>query len=146
MSDHRKQGKKGEVMKSRWFATSLAAIIVVGAIGYYSAAAKAKTEPVNGTIVGEVIDISDYAMYGRRGSEHAQSGSYRAEKGFPVAILEEETGEVWVAVYRLPVPAAGLQTANSVLGPLMGKQVVAQGLLYRAPGVNLIRIALVREM
>ena len=99
----------------------------------------------NSTIVGQVIDIADYAMFGRYGEGHMDSGAYRAEHGFPIGVLAED-GQVWIAVYRLPVPAAGLQTANETLGPLMGKQVVVQGLLFRAPGINVIRVSLAREM
>lgn len=130
-------------MKNKWMVAVSGLAVALCAIAYVSASAEPK--PVNGTIIGVVIDIADYAMFGRLGEEHADSGKYRAEHGFPIGILEEETGTVWIAVYRLPVPAAGLQTANSTLAPLMGQQIVAQGLLYRAPGVSLIRVALARE-
>jgi hypothetical protein len=124
----------------------LLCLAILGCIALVAAENGAKApKGENGTIVGQVIDIADYAMFGRLGEAHAASGAYRAEHGFPVAILGED-GTVWIAVYRLPVPAAGLQTANDLLGPLMGKQVVVQGLLYRAPGISLIRVALAREM
>ena len=120
----------------------VAALIVSVGMAYESLGG---TEPEDGMIVGEAIDITGYAMFGRVGEEHIESGKYRAEHGFPVGIREEETGDVWIAVYRLPVPAAGLQTANKVLAPFMGMTVVAQGLKYRAEGVNLIRLSLVSE-
>lgn len=98
-----------------------------------------------GLLIGEVIDITGYAKFGRLGEEHIEAGQYRAGHGFPIGILEDETEDVWIAVYRLPVPAAGLQTANSVLKPYMGQTVVAQGTKYRVKGANLIQISLVSE-
>jgi hypothetical protein len=84
-------------------------------------------------------------MYGRSGEEHREAGLYRAEAGFPIGILEEDTGKVFVAVYRVPVPAAGLQTANHVLAPFMGQKIVAQGLLFPSKELNMIRISVATE-
>lgn len=120
------------------------ASLIFGGMSYVSAGGK-NAAPQKGVIVGEVIDISTYAMQGGRGATQAESGLFRCELGFPVGILEEETGVVWVAVYRNPVPAAGLQTANLILAPLLGKKAVIQGWLYRAQGVNLIRVGVVSE-
>ena len=98
-----------------------------------------------GMLIGEVIDIAGYGMFGRLGKEHIEAGKYRASHGFPVGILEQETGDIWIAIYRLPVPAAGMQTANGILTPHMGTTVVAQGVKYRTKGLNLIRLSLVSE-
>lgn len=119
------------------------AAIAVTAMVYAADTGTPKGE--EGTIVGHVIDVTDYAMFGRLGPEHTASGTHRSEHGFPIAVLEEETGTVWIAVYRLPVPAAGIQTANHILGPFMGKTVAVQGLLFRAKGINVIRVAVVHE-
>lgn len=121
---------------------------VVTAIGFTAvvfAATLTASQPEKGMIIGEVIDITSYAMHGRLGLEHREAGLYRAEHGFPIGLIEEETGTVWNAVYRLPVPAAGLQTANKIMAPFMGQKVVVQGSLYRAKGVNLVRVSLVSE-
>ena len=131
-------------MRKRSFISLGSIVIALTAFAFVSTSVD-RPKPESATIIGEVIDIADYAMHGRHGEEHIASRKYRADHGFPIGILEEETGTVWVAVYRLPVPAAGLQTANATLGPLMGKKVVAQGLLYRAQGTNVIRLALARE-
>lgn len=121
----------------------LAALVLIVALPYESLGGTPKAE--DGMIVGEVIDITSYAMFDRTGVENADAGKYRVGHGFPVGILEDETGIVWIAVYRIPVPAAGLQTANGVLLPFVGQKVVAQGLKYRAKGVNVIRLSLVSE-
>lgn len=126
-------------MKNRLpVALSIVALLLVGA-GLLGAAGE-KT-----TITGEVIDIVGFAQNGARGEEHAEAGRYHAEKGFPVGILTED-GEVYVAVYRDPAPASPMETANEQLAPLMGKEVVAQGVVSEASGVKIIELALVAEM
>lgn len=102
-------------------------------------------EPKEGVLIGEVVDIAGYGMFGRLGKENSEAGQYHSSHGFPVGILEEETGDLWIALYRLPVPAAGVQTANAILTPHMGTMVVVQGVQYRRPGLNLIRLSLVSE-
>ena len=97
------------------------------------------------TITGEVIEIVSFVIREARGEEHAESGRFRAEQGFPVGILTEQ-GEVYLAVYRSSAPAAPLKTANSQLGELIGKSVVAQGHLFERAGVRVIEIAVVSEM
>jgi len=69
----------------------------------------------------------------------------RIEEGFPVGIIEEETGEVWIAVFRDPAPASHLDTANEHLLPYAGKKTVVQGLKYRADGVNVVRVGVASE-
>ena len=122
------------------------AVMAVCVVAYVSATpGNADAKPEEGMVVGEVIDIGNYAMKGLRGEENAAAGRYRSDLGFPIGILEDETGRVYVALYRLPVPAAGVQTGNTVLSPYMGKKVVAQGTKYHAGGVNVLRISLVTE-
>ena len=122
------------------------ALVLIGAMSYVVSANALKTpEGKDGLIVGEVIDLVSYGMYGRVGEQHREAGLYRADGGFPIGILEDETGKVFVAVYRLPVPAAGMQTANGILSPYMGQKVAVQGLIFRAPELNIIRISLVNE-
>ena len=122
----------------------VAAILVLFVAWAFTAPAGApKSE--EGMIIGEVIDIAGYGMFGRLGKEHIEAGKYRASHGFPVGILEQETGDIWIALYRLPVPAAGIQTANAILTPHMGTTVVAQGVKYRTNGLTLIRLSLVSE-
>lgn len=97
------------------------------------------------TIMGEVIDIAGYAMKDARGEEDAEAGRFRAEKGFPVGILTEE-GEVYVAVYKNPAPASGLETANDMLMDLMGKEAVVRGTVYEAQGIKVVQVQIASEM
>lgn len=117
--------------------------LVLGTVAFVSAQAGAK--PVKGVIVGEVIDIATYAMKGQRGEDARAAGIRNSSKNFPVGILEEETGDIYIALYRNPVPAASMGLANPMLSEFMNKKVVVQGLLYKAQGINVIRVSVVGE-
>ena len=124
-------------------------LIIVGvAVSLFAAMtlgyAQGGATPEKGILVGTVIEISSYAMKGL-GEEHMEGARHRAEKGFPVGILEEETGELWVCVYRNTAPASHLETSNKVLAPYVGMKVATQGLKYRAKGVNVIRVSVISE-
>jgi hypothetical protein len=120
----------------------VAFVAAVGTVAYVSA--EAASAPEKGMVVGTVIEISTYATQGTSEKDIPAMVS-RCEQGFPVGIVDEATGDVWVCIYRNNAPASGLETANKVLGPYMGKKVSAQGLKYKAKGVNVIRIAVISE-
>ncbi len=128
----------------------LAAAALCATIGA-TAFVSAQDEPANapkgekGVLVGEVISVADFAMFGRRGEEHAASGQLQVDHGMPSAIIEDETNEVWLTCYRDPAPASHLESSNEILRDYMGKKVAIQGLKYRAEGVNMIRISVVSE-
>lgn len=115
------------------------------AIGGFAAAEKKAPKPKKGMVVGEVVDIVSLAMKGFSGVEHAESGQNRASQGFPIGILEEDSGDIFICAYKNPAPASSLQPANNILSPYMGKKVVVQGLKYKTHGTNVIRIAIVSE-
>lgn len=112
------------------------------AVAYVSAGTAPKAE--KGVLIGQVVDITTYATKGL-GEENVEAFKNRAELGFPVGIVEEETGRVYICVYRNPAPASGLEMANKVLAPYMGMKVAAQGLKYHAEGVNLLRLSIISE-
>lgn len=125
----------------------LALTIVLGAsifalVAHVLAGTAPKGE--KGVLVGEVVDIATYATKGL-GEENVAAFKNRAELGFPVGIIEEETGRVYICVYRNPAPASGLETANDALAPYMGMKVAAQGLKYHAKGVNLLQLGVISE-
>ncbi len=98
-------------------------------------------QPEKGILIGTAIELSTYAMQGN----NAESMVFRAEHGFPVGLIEEETGELFICVFRNPAPASSMETANKCMTPLMGKKVVLQGLVYRSDSFNLIRIGTISE-
>ncbi len=126
------------------YLTLTAAIIlsIFTAAAYVSAGEAPK--PTKGILIGDVIDLATYAMIGHN-EDSTAAYKNRASLGFPVGILEEETGRVYVCVYRNPAPASGLETANDVLAPYMGMKVAAQGLKYHADGVYLLRLSIISE-
>jgi len=139
---------------SKWTGLVVAALCAIAfGLGQISASPNAalaaeETEapkPEKGVLVGEVVDIANYAMKGWLGPEHAEASAYHVERGMPVGILDEESGDLFVAVYRDNAPASHLEAANEVLKPLVGKKVAVQGLIYRAEKINLVRIAVVSE-
>jgi hypothetical protein len=107
-------------------------------------AADVAAKPEKGVIVGTAVELSTYAMQGL-GAGSTEAMLARCEQGFPVGILEEETGTIWVCVYRSNAPASGMETANETMQEFMGKKVAAQGLKYAAKGVNVLRLSVISE-
>lgn len=125
-------------------ATAVALAVFVAYVNAQEQAADAP-KPQKGFIVGEVISIAHYAMEGTHGEEAADAMKYEIDKGFPVGIVEEETGTVWIAVYRDNAPASVLEAANKHLTELVGKKATVQGLMYDAGNVKVIRVSLASE-
>ena len=127
-------------MKKAIIALTVATAVATTTIGVVSAQDKAEKK----LIIGDVIEMSTYAM---KDSEEDLSGAIksRLEQGFPAAILEDETGDVYVAVYKNPAPASALERGNEHLIEYVGKKVVANGLVYERNGVKVIRMSLVSE-
>lgn len=132
-------------MIKKWVVGITAGMVVFSGVAFVYAGEMTAPKPEKGMIIGDVIELSTYAMKGHGGEIFTEAGRDRAEKGFPVGILEESTGEVWIAVYRSSAPASHLEKANKHLIPLMGQKVAVQGLKYKAKGVNLIRLSLISE-
>lgn len=120
----------------------IALVVTLGAVAYVSA--EAVNTPDKGIVVGTAIEISTYATQGVSEKDVAAMVS-RCEQGFPVGILDEASGEVWVVIFRNNAPASALETGNKHLQQYMGKKVSAQGLKYKAKGVNVMRVAVISE-
>ncbi len=127
----------------KWAAMAAVVVMVFSGVSYVSAQSAPK--PEKGVLVGTAVEISTYLMKGLDFEGFADTCKNRAELGFPVAIVEDETDKLYVLVYRNPAPASSLQTANKILGDLMGQKVVVQGLIYRSKHANLVRISVVSE-
>ena len=124
---------------------SLIAIALISSIGTVAyVAAEAVATPEKGIVVGTAIEISTYATQGMSEKDVAAMVA-RCEQGFPVGILDEATGDVWICIFRNNAPASALETGNKHLQEFMGKKVSAQGLKYKAKGVNVMRVAVVSE-
>ena len=128
---------------NRWIAGLTAGLLMAGGSLYLYAQQAPKAE--SKLIIGEVIDIVTYAMKGVRGEEMEAAGRYRADHDFPIAIIEEGTDDVYIAIYKDPAPASEIAMANKILKEWMGKKVTAQGRVYRVKGVNLIEVRVAFE-
>jgi len=120
-----------------------AAIIVTALTSAAWVAADSVAKPERGIVIGQAVELSTHAMNPEGDLTEAMRA--RCEQGFPVGIIEEDTGELWVCVYRSSAPASPLETANAELLPLMGKKVAAQGLKFRKDGINVLRLSVVSE-
>lgn len=124
----------------RWIASGVVMLLVLTATYLVTASPKRKQ-----MVVGEVIDVIDYGRKGWHGLDHADSGKFHIEKGFPAGILEESSGIVYIACYKNPAPASGLETANKMLLSLVGKKVTAQGRVFKRDGLHVIELAIIGE-
>lgn len=104
----------------------------------------AGTQGEKGIVVGDAVELSTVGMKGLSPDVIDEMKS-RAGQGFPVGIIEEETGTLWICVYRNSAPASGMQPANAILADYLGTKVVVQGLKYKNSGVNVIRFSNVSE-
>lgn len=121
---------------------AIAMTAILGLVAYV--AADATVKPERGVVIGTAVEISTYATQGLgEGSTDAMVS--RCAQGFPVGIVEEETGKVWICIYRDNAPASGLETANKAMQEFMGKKIAAQGLKYEAQGVNVMRLSVISE-
>lgn len=130
-------------MKNK-YAILVACAAMVLTAGAWVFAQDAAPKGEKGIIVGDIIELGTYAMQGNT-PELVPAHKARIEEGFPVGILEDETGEIWVAVYRNNAPASHLELANKHLAEYVGKKVTVQGLKYKAKGVSVIRVSVISE-
>ena len=125
---------------------SVLAIVLVGICVVATAIANvnAAVKPEKGILIGTVIELSTYTMTGDMVA-NLEAAKSRAEHGFPVALIEEETGTLWILVFRRTAPASHMETANEKVQEFMGMKVVMQGLKYENEGVHLIRLSVISE-
>lgn len=116
------------------------AIAATASVGIVAAADKAEKK----LVIGDVIELSTFAMKDE-GEDLVGATRSRLEQGFPAGILEDETGDVYVAVYKNPAPASSLERGNEHLLEYVGKKIVANGLVYERNGIKVIRLSLVSE-
>ena len=115
------------------------AALVLGALAITLALGATDTAPKR-LVSGEVVSLYAYLAQGLRGPEHRDAGLFQVEtRGLPIAIVEDGTGDVYIAVYRGPTSAV------SKLAPYMGLGVNAQGPVWEKGGLKLIEVEVVSE-
>ncbi len=130
-------------MKSKYLVFSVCAVAVLTA-GAWVFAQDAAPKGEKGIIVGDIVELGTFAMQGYT-PDLVAAHKARIAEGFPVGIVEEETGDVWVCVFRNNAPASHLETANKYVTEYIGKKCTVQGLKYKAKGVNVIRMSVISE-
>ena len=96
--------------------------------------------PAKRMVSGEVVSLYAYVAQGRSGPDQREIGTFQVEKhGLPLAIVEKETGEIYVAVGKGP------SSVTTKLVPLMGLQVNALGPVWEKAGLKLIEVEVVSE-
>ena len=120
------------------------ALVASLAISFGVAQVNAGGNGEKGIVIGDAVELSTYSMKGIS-PETKDEMQNRADQGFPVGVIEEETGDLWVCVYRNSAPASGVEPANEAMREFLGSKVVVQGLKYKANGVNVIRFSNISE-
>ncbi len=128
----------------RKYSILCACVVAAVSAGAWVYAQDAAPKGEKGIIVGDIVELGTFAMQGYT-PDLIAAHKARIEEGFPVGIVEDETGEVWVCVYRNNAPASHLETANKHTAEYVGKKVTVQGLKYKAKGVNVIRMSVISE-
>ncbi len=127
-------------MKKSLFAVAVVAILATAMVTVNAAESKGE----KGILVGKIVELTTMSMTDDFDA-NLETAKDRAEHGFPVALIEEETGTIWMLAYRNSAPASHLAVANKHVQEYMGMQVVMQGLKYENGGVNTIRFSTVSE-
>jgi len=82
------------------------------------------------TVTGLVVDTGCYMAHNSTGSEHETCATACAKKGVPLAILDQASGKLYMAV------AADHKNQNDKLMPFVEKKVKATGILLENGGIK----------
>jgi hypothetical protein len=130
-----------KVMKKSVLAIAVIAMLATAIVKVNAASAP---KPEKGILVGTIVELTTLAMMGDM-ADNLETAKDRAEHGFPVALIEDETATVWILSYRNSAPASHMEVANKHVQEYIGMQVVVQGLKYKNGGVNAIRFSTISE-
>lgn len=124
-------------------AAMLPLVFLLAVVVSFDALAQAKKKTGKGevTVVGEVIDSACYIKGGFKGEGHRECAEQCAEAGIPLAILEEETGNVYFTA-----ASKDIQGTNDMLARYVGEKVKVTGKFYERGGVKLLAISMVEEL
>ncbi|MFP6581524.1 MAG: hypothetical protein VCD00_03095 [Candidatus Hydrogenedentota bacterium] len=121
---------------------SMIAVFAVALIAVAIVNVNAATKGEKGIIVGSLVELTSYAMIE---GDNVEAAKDRAEKGFPVGIIEDDTNTIWLLTFRSSAPASHLEVANDHVADYIGMKVVIQGLKYERNGVNVVRFSSISE-
>jgi hypothetical protein len=129
-------GPQEDTMKT----VSVTAVVLLVALLAAAAGLDAADAPAKRMVSGEVVSLYAYLARGAHGVQEREAGVFQVEKrGLPIAIVEDGTGDIYVAV------AKGPASAVAKLAPMMGMEVNVQGPVWEKKGLKLIEIEVVSE-
>ena len=88
------------------------------------------------TIVGHVVDVACYVSHGDMGEAHRQCAETCAKAGIPLAILDQQSGTLY-----LPLAKNHHEAANKELLAYVEKDVRVTGAVSEKDGMKTITIA-----
>ena len=103
-------------------------------------AAGAKEEIDSCAVTGEIIDITCYMRHDSRGEKHIKCGTYCANLGMPLGLLEDRANNIY-----LIIPAGHEDPKGSVL-PYMGKRGKVDAILYTMGGLAGLEVEKIEEL
>ena len=106
-----------------------ATLLAAGAIaqGHHHGAEK--------TFVGHVVDVACYVSHGSIGESHRECAETCAKAGIPLAILDQQTGTLY-----LPLATSHHEPANEELMAFVEKDVRVTGTVAEKDGLKTITI------
>ena len=97
-------------------------------------AEEGSNEKIEVTIAGEVVNPICYLDHNGKGEEHKSCAQAMAQNGFPIAILEDDTEFLYLAVTPDHKPA------DNQLQPFLAQRVQVQGKLMEGNGLTVIEV------
>lgn len=111
-----------------------AAVLVF--LGLQLAVAQEHHHSAEKTFVGHVVDVACYVSHGDVGEAHRQCAETCAKAGIPLAILDQQTGTLY-----LPLAKNHHEAANKELLAYVEKDVRVTGAVTEKDGMKTITIA-----
>lgn len=97
-------------------------------------------------ITGEAVDLYCYLAKEMRGELQKACAERTEKRNLPTAIIDAETGEIYIAVFRYKRPANNWpDSASAALAPYLVSKVNARGTVFERGGVKMIEIHMLSE-
>jgi hypothetical protein len=91
------------------------------------------------TITGEIVDTYCYSLMGAKGEGHRKCGLACAEKGIPMALLENGTDKVYVLL-----PKKDKTSLPKEVKDKMGRQATITGKVYTTGGSQFLTVEAIK--
>lgn len=121
---------------TRTAAVSFAAAALLAFAGLQLAVAQEHHHGTEKTFVGHVVDVACYVSHGEIGEGHRECAATCAKAGIPLAILDQQTGTLY-----LPLAKNHHESANKELLAYVERDVRVTGTVTEKDGMKTITIA-----